>query len=186
VRETRLHGSEGGGTETNRSFLPLSQRAESATRDERCSCRTCATSKRASEGRTPIPRQATIEHEPVADAPPRRHTNVLCLNPYSICPLLIVECPPMKVKNKWKALLLIPAASAGVVTALCFSYPPKETGELLFMLAFLAPFYLANLAVLGWMWWKSADRRYLGLTRGTWTALVAVAYLLGLSLMFAA
>jgi hypothetical protein len=34
--------------------------------------------------------------------------------------------------------------------------------------------------------WKSADRRYLGLTRGTWTALVAVAYLLGLSLMFAA
>jgi len=33
VRENRLHGSEGGGTEANRSFLPLSERSEEVTDD---------------------------------------------------------------------------------------------------------------------------------------------------------
>ena len=88
-------------------------------------------------------------------------------------------------KNKAKALLLIPAASAGVITALVTSYPPSSKEELGFMVVFLAPFYLANFAVLVWMWRKPPGRRYFGLTRGTWTWLVAVAYLLGLSMMFA-
>jgi hypothetical protein len=37
----------------------------------------------------------------------------------------------------------------------------------------------------GWMWRKVPGRVYWGLSRGTWTFLIAVAYLLGLSLMFA-
>ncbi len=91
----------------------------------------------------------------------------------------------MLSRNKLKALLLIPAASAGVVTALVVSYPPTSKEELGFIVPLLSPFYLANLAVLGWMWRKPSGGRYFGLTRGTWTVLVAVSYLIGLCLMFA-
>jgi hypothetical protein len=87
--------------------------------------------------------------------------------------------------EKLKALLLIPAASAGVLTVLMFSYPAKAADELALMLAIIAPLYLANFAVLGWMWTKPPGGRYLGLTRGTWSFLAAVAYSLGLSLMLA-
>jgi hypothetical protein len=88
-------------------------------------------------------------------------------------------------RNKWKALLLIPAAAAGAFTALCISYSPTSKEELGFMLLFLTPFYLGNLGALAWMWRKPPGGRHLGLTRGSWTGLVAVAYLLGLGLLFA-
>ena len=94
-----------------------------------------------------------------------------------------VGCPP--VKKKLKALLLIPAASAGALTALAFSYPPQSAAELGLMLAIIAPLYLANFAALGWMWSKPVER-VLGLRRGTWSVLVTVAYLLGLTLMLVA
>ena len=87
--------------------------------------------------------------------------------------------------KKLKALLLIPAASAGVLTALMFSYPAKTADELAFMLAIIAPLYLVNFAILGWMWTKPPGGRYLGFTRGTWSVLAAIGYSLGLSLMVA-
>ncbi len=85
--------------------------------------------------------------------------------------------------KKAKALLLIPAASAGALTGLAFSYPPKQTADLGLMLAIIGPLYLVNFAVLGWMWWKPRGGRFLGLTRGTWSLLIGIAYALGFGLM---
>ena len=85
--------------------------------------------------------------------------------------------------RKLKALLLIPAAAAGVLSALAIRYPPKEAAELGFMVAIILPLYLINLAVLGWTWTKPAGGRFFGFTRGTWSTLVTIAYLVGLSLM---
>jgi hypothetical protein len=73
-----------------------------------------------------------------------------------------------------------------VLTALSFSYPPKEAAELALMLAIIVPLYLVNIIVLGLMWWKPPGGRHLGLTRGIWSGLIAVASLIGLSEMFAA
>jgi hypothetical protein len=87
--------------------------------------------------------------------------------------------------TKAKVQQVTPAAFAGAATGLAFSYPPKEASELGLMLAVLAPVYLVNFAVLGWMWRKLPGRRYFGFGRGTWSFLVAIAYALGLSLMLA-
>jgi hypothetical protein len=87
--------------------------------------------------------------------------------------------------TKAKVLLVTPAASAGALTGLAFNYPPKDASELGLMMAILAPLYLVNLAVLGWMWRKPAGGLYLGFGRGTWSFLVGVAYAIGFGLMFA-
>jgi hypothetical protein len=90
----------------------------------------------------------------------------------------------MLSRNKLKAMLVLPAACAGAMTSMVISYPPSSKEEFGFMALILAPFYVANIAALGWLWTKATRDRYFGLTRGTWTFLVAGAYLLGLSLMF--
>jgi hypothetical protein len=68
--------------------------------------------------------------------------------------------------TKAKVQQVTPAAFAGAATGLAFSYPPKEASELGLMLAVLAPVYLVNFAVLGWMWRKLPGRRYFGFGRG--------------------
>jgi hypothetical protein len=88
--------------------------------------------------------------------------------------------------EKFKVLLVAPAAFAGVTTALAFHYPPKTLAELELMLAIILPLYLVNLAVIAWMWTKPPGERHLDLTRGTWAFLLAGAYLAGLIMMLIA
>ncbi len=88
--------------------------------------------------------------------------------------------------TNFKALLLLPAASAGALTAMTVQYPSRDLAELGLMLVIIMPLYLVNLFILGWSWTRPPGGRFLGLTRVTWSVLVAVAFLLGLSLMFIA
>jgi hypothetical protein len=85
--------------------------------------------------------------------------------------------------EKLKAVLLIPAAFAGAFTVLAFDIPPRSAADVVIPLALLVPVYVGLAVILGWMWRRSPDKRYLGHTRRTWTFLMVLAYLAGVVLM---
>jgi hypothetical protein len=80
---------------------------------------------------------------------------------------------------KLKAILLIPAVYAGAFTVLAFDIPPRSTADVVISIALLSPVYVGLVAILGWMWRRPPEMRYLGHSRQTWAFLLAIAYVAG-------
>jgi hypothetical protein len=82
--------------------------------------------------------------------------------------------------TKLKALLLIPAAFAGMFTVLvCDTSSPDTTGVLV-GLGIFAILILSLATLLGWLWRRPGERRYLGHSGRTWATMLGVAYVAGL------
>jgi hypothetical protein len=82
-----------------------------------------------------------------------------------------------------KVLLLIPAAFVGMVTALVLESRPAKAAEVVVVVAILGLVHVGIGAALRWLWRRSAERRFLGHSARTWTALLAISYGLGFGLV---
>jgi len=85
--------------------------------------------------------------------------------------------------NKFRALVLLPAAGAGGLTGvLVGGEGPTAAGDLAQLAAVLLVCVAATIAALVAMWRRAGGGPVWGLSREAWTVLAAAAYLVGLGL----